>query len=260
MLKFVDNLLFPREYIPQGHCYLWQTNLLWLHVVSDLMIALAYYSIPLMLLYFVQQRQDLPFKGIFFLFSLFVITCSTTHLLEVLTIWYPAYWLLGFVKLLTGLVSIYTAIELFPIIPQALALPNPAELEATNRALKRTNEQLQFAKFCLDRSADAIFWFNSNSEIFYVNEAATKTLGYTREELLSMKTWEIDPNYKEDDWKQNWKQFKSIESAIVESTHRTKEGKIFPVEINSNYLKFNGQEYSCCFARDISDRKLLKQH
>ncbi len=258
MLEFFHNLLFPREYIPNGHCYLWQTNLLWLHVVSDLMTALAYYSIPLMLLYFVRQRQEVPFKGIFVLFSAFIITCSTTHLLEIWTLWHPAYWLLGFVKLLTGLVSIYTAIELFPVIPQALALPNPAQLEATNRALKQTNEQLQFAQFCLDRSADAIFWFNSDSQIFYVNEAATKTLGYTREELLSMKTWDINPNYREDDWEQNWNQFKSIESAIVESTHRTKEGKIIPVEINSNYLEFNGQEYSCCFARDISDRKIAE--
>ena len=83
MLDFFNALFFLQHYLPHGHCYLWQTGLVWLHLISDLLIVLSYYSIPLQLLYFVRQREDVPFKGIFFLFSLFIITCGTTHLMAV---------------------------------------------------------------------------------------------------------------------------------------------------------------------------------
>lgn len=123
------------QYIPHGHCYLWQTPLIWLHVVSDLLIAAAYYSIPIMLVYFVQKRQDVPFKAIFILFSGFILSCGTTHILDVWTLWYPAYWLSGTLKAITALVSIYTATELYPLIPKALAFPAPTQLENLNAEL-----------------------------------------------------------------------------------------------------------------------------
>src|SRR5205085_2107822 len=106
---------------PHGHCYLWQTGLVGLHIAADALIALAYYSIPLALFYFVHQRKDLPFKWIFLLFGAFIISCGTTHLLEIWTLWHPAYWLSGGMKAITALISILTTIELIPLIPKVLA-------------------------------------------------------------------------------------------------------------------------------------------
>jgi len=117
-------------------CYLWKTNLVWLHILSDALIALAYYSIPATLFYFVRKRQDLPFDWIFLLFSAFILACGTTHLIEIWTLWHPTYWLSGFVKAITAIISVITAVNLVSLVPQALALPSPAQLEQTNQELQ----------------------------------------------------------------------------------------------------------------------------
>ncbi|WP_066384803.1 hybrid sensor histidine kinase/response regulator [Anabaena sp. CA = ATCC 33047] len=123
-------------FIPHGHCYLWQTDLVLLHLVSDALIALAYYSIPATLFYFVRKRHDLPFNWIFLLFSGFIVACGTTHILEVWTLWHPTYWVSGFVKAATAGISLITAVELIPLVPKALALPSPAQLEQANQQLQ----------------------------------------------------------------------------------------------------------------------------
>ncbi|MEH1775533.1 MAG: ATP-binding protein [Nostoc sp.] len=130
------NFFTSGSFIPHGHCYLWQTNLVWLHILSDSLIALAYYSIPATLFYFVIKRQDLPFDWIFLLFSAFIVACGTTHLIEIWTLWHPTYWLSGFVKAVTATISLITAVNLVSLIPQALAFPSPAQLKQGNQELQ----------------------------------------------------------------------------------------------------------------------------
>lgn len=131
------NFLSPETYTPHGYCYLWQPSLVWLHAASDTITGIAYYSIPILLIYFIRQRQDVPFKGMFLLFSLFILSCGTIHFLEVWTLWHPAYWLSGGVKLITGGISIYTAGQLVPILPAALSLKSPQQLETLNEELQQ---------------------------------------------------------------------------------------------------------------------------
>ena len=123
--------------MPHGHCFLWNPGLIWLHVTSDALIALAYYSIPITLIYFVRRRQDLAFSSIFLCFAVFIVSCGSTHLLEIWNIWHPTYWLTGFVKAFTALVSLGTAILLVGLIPRALQLPSPHQLREANEALRR---------------------------------------------------------------------------------------------------------------------------
>lgn len=139
-LTLASQTLAPQwlgQYMPHGSCYLWQSNLIWLHVLSDGLIAIAYYSIPITLLYFVRRRQDLPFDWVFWLFGAFIVACGTTHAMEIWTLWHPSYWLSGYLKAITAAVSVYTAIQLIPLVPQALALPSPAQLEAANQSLRQ---------------------------------------------------------------------------------------------------------------------------
>lgn len=124
-------------YIPHGHCYLWQTPLVSLHLVSDALIAIAYFSIPAMLLYFVKQRQDMPFSKVFVLFSAFIVCCGFGHLLEIWTLWYPSYWLSGIEQAITALVSCYTALQLSQLLPKFLSLRSPEELEKVNQELEQ---------------------------------------------------------------------------------------------------------------------------
>ena len=130
MLELWKNLFAIAPFIPHGHCYLWKPGLVSLHIASDSLIALAYYSIPITLLYFVRKRQDLPYPWMFLLFSSFIVACGTTHLMEIWTLWHPIYWVSGCLKAITALVSMVTAIALVPLIPKVLALPSPAQLEA----------------------------------------------------------------------------------------------------------------------------------
>lgn len=141
MNDILSNFFVTGPFIPHGHCYLWKPSLVWLHLVSDSLIAFAYYSIPLTLFYFVRKRQDLPFSWIFLLFATFIVSCGTTHILEIWTLWYPTYWLSGGVKAITAIVSLLTAYMLVPLVPQALALPSPTQLEQANQALQAQMQQ-----------------------------------------------------------------------------------------------------------------------
>ena len=128
--------LLSGPFIPHGHCYLWRPGLVWLHLLSDALIALSYWTIAAGLVYFVQRRPDVPFKPLFWLFATFIAACGATHLLEVWTLWFPTYWVSGAVKALTALVSLATALELVPRLPLALALPNLTQLMDMNQALQ----------------------------------------------------------------------------------------------------------------------------
>lgn len=198
MLGFFNTLLSSREFIPHGHCYLWQTELVALHVASDLLIALSYYSIPVLLIYYVRQRRNVPFSWIFFLFGAFIIFCGTGHLLEVWTLWYPQYWLSGTLKAATAVISAYTAVELIPLLPNALALPSTTELETANAQLAtelkerlrveaRLQESEQFLRSIYDGAANAIFVVDVHEDgtFCYVasNPANERMSGLKSEEL-----------------------------------------------------------------------------
>ncbi len=127
--------LFRSDFMPHGHCYLWKPELIWLHVLSDAAIGLAYYSIPVMLLYFMHRKRDLPFTWIFGLFGAFIFWCGTTHLMNIWTLWHGTYRFDGVLKAMTAGISVWTAILLFPLIPKVLALRSPRELEEANRKL-----------------------------------------------------------------------------------------------------------------------------
>ena len=120
---------------------------------------------------------------------------------------------------------------------------------------KRAEEALQFTQFAIDHSSDAAFWLGSDARFIYVNDVASSVLGYSRNELLSMTVHDIDPDFPKEVWPDHWKDLQKRGSFVIESHHRTKDGKIFPVELSVNYVQFSGKEYNCAFARNITERK-----
>jgi signal transduction histidine kinase len=130
---------------PHINCYLHVAELVWLHVTSDLLIGLSYVAISLTLAYLVYRiRASLPFWGMFLAFGVFIVSCGLTHFMEVLVVWDARYWLQGFVKALTAVASVGTAILLPPLVPKALALVRVAELsEERKRRLEATNAELE---------------------------------------------------------------------------------------------------------------------
>jgi len=132
-----SNFLGSIDFMPHGHCYFWRTDLITLHVVSDGMIALAYYSIPVIIAYLVRRRSDIPFRSLFWLFGAFIVACGTTHLMEVYTVWHPVYWLTGWIKGATAVISLMSAVALVRVVPVALQLPSPDALQKLNEDLER---------------------------------------------------------------------------------------------------------------------------
>ena len=130
-------LLEPSSpFMPHSFCYLWNQKLIWLHAISASLVALAYLSIPLTLVHIVRKRRDIPFDWVFGCFALFILACGGTHVMEVVTLWIPAYWYSGALKALTAVVSIMTAVLLIQIVPTLLALPSPEKLRKANAALE----------------------------------------------------------------------------------------------------------------------------
>ncbi|MDB5402150.1 MAG: domain S-box-containing protein [Rhodopila sp.] len=142
-------LFSTQNYIPHGVCLLWQPGLLWLDVLSDTIIAASYFTIPFALIYFASRRHDLAFRGIFILSGGFILACGTTHVMGVVTLWYPAYWTDGLIKLITALVSIGTAFAMWQVMPLALALPSTTQLERTNGLLEHEIGERQRAAAAL---------------------------------------------------------------------------------------------------------------
>jgi PAS domain S-box-containing protein len=154
MASFLAGLFSQDNFIPHGFCLRWAPELLWLHVLADSVIAIAYYTIPFALIYFISKRRDLAFRGIFALTSSFILACGTTHVMGVLTLWEPAYWLDGMIKVLTALISIGTAVEMWRAMPRALALPSASQLEQANRRLEHEIGERERAEAAL-REANA---------------------------------------------------------------------------------------------------------
>jgi len=133
-------------FMPHGMCFLWRPDVLSLHIISDATIAIAYFSIPFTLFYFVAKRRDLTFQWMFVCFGLFIVACGMTHVMDIVVVWHPLYWLAGSIKAVTALASMGTAILLTRLVPHALRLPSPAALEAANVALSSEIAERQRAE------------------------------------------------------------------------------------------------------------------
>jgi len=135
MWAFFERLLDSSTLSPHGICLLWEPELIWLHVLSDSVIAVSYFSIPVALSIFVSKRRDVDFGFIFWAFALFIMACGFTHVLSIITLWVPVYGVEGLIKALTAVASILTAVVLWPLLPKILALPSPSQLRAAEAAL-----------------------------------------------------------------------------------------------------------------------------
>jgi signal transduction histidine kinase len=139
----LKDLFSSGGFMPHGFCYMWNPRLVLLHVLSDGLIALAYFSISVTLIYFIRRRRDIPFNWMFVCFGLFIFSCGATHGMEVWTLWHATYWLSGAVKAVTVLASVPTAFLLVQLVPHALALPSP-------EALRQEINQRTIAQKALD--------------------------------------------------------------------------------------------------------------
>jgi PAS domain S-box-containing protein len=236
ILRLFERLFVPDEFMPHGHCYLWNRGLITLHVTSDVVIGISYVVIA-MLLWRLVRRIQLPFSPLFLAFGIFILACGLTHFMEVWTLWVPSYWLAGGIKALTAIASISTAIALVPVRARSLQLVQAAasleahrtELEAKTKEIARLSDAAaQEANARLRESEDSYralvdnlpqmaFSGSPNGDIDFYNRGWYEYTGTTFEQL---KGW-------------GWETIQSPEflPAVLERwKHALKAGEPFEME------------------------------
>ncbi|MDO9048404.1 MAG: PAS domain S-box protein [Methylobacter sp.] len=264
-----------KDFIPHGYCLSWSPLLLWLHVISDLLITLAYYSIPLMLVYFIRRRKDFPYSWLAIIFAGFIVACGTTHLLSAVTIWIPLYWLDGVLKAFTAIISIATAVLMLRVIPSALSAPSATQLQAeieqrktAEKALLVANVTLQKniarTQLLLDSALDGIVNMDHNGKVIGWNVQAEHIFGYSSEQALGRKIAEliIPPAYRERH-RQGLSRFMETDTSNfigkrLELTGLRADASEFPMELTIGALKQNGNYFFSAYIRDISERRIAE--
>ena len=258
------------QYIPHGHCYLWQTPLVSLHVISDFLIAIAYFSIPIALVYFIYKRKhDFPVR-LLVLFGLFIMLCGLGHLFDIITLWYPIYWSSGVVRAATAIVSAYTAFEVVMLLPHFLSLKDPAALEALNQQLEDTiaekiaatkelEESQRIFRGAFQDAPIGMALVSIEGNFLKTNRAMTNMLGYSRRELLTTDFQSI--TYPDDLQKDldlveellsGHRRFYQFEKRYIHQL-----GHIVPVQLSVALLRDseNNPLYFVAHIQDISQQK-----
>ncbi len=120
---------------------------------------------------------------------------------------------------------------------------------------KRLEERLALVDFALNHAMEGAFLLDERARFHYVNKEVCSSLGYSREELLSMDLFDIDPDLPRDLWPTIWSGANEKGSGMVESRHRTRDGRIFPIEVLASNFEYGGKTYSLAMTRDITERK-----
>ena len=125
---------------------------------------------------------------------------------------------------------------------------------------RKANERLlRLTQFAIERAVDEVYYIRQDGRFQYVNDAACRALEHRREELLAMTVPEVDPLFSADRWREHWQALKAAGSLTLETTHSSRNGRVYPVEIHVNFLEHEGQEYSCSICRDISERRRMEE-
>jgi PAS domain S-box-containing protein len=277
-MEWLKNIFSSGGFRPHGYCYLWDRGLLWLHLSSDVLIALAYFSIPITVVYFARKRRDLPFHWMLLCFGLFIVACASTHVMEVWTLWHATYWLSGIVKAITALASVPTAVLLIQLVPKALAWPSPKSLKQLNlelvsrtQELARANTELAAANKALQQSEDRyrlLFDCNPHPVWVYdletlafldVNESAVQSYGYSRREFLSMSIKDIRPEVEIPALLESVANMPPGPEASGIWRHRKKDGTVILVEVTSHPITFDTRNARLIVATDVTERRRAEE-
>jgi PAS domain S-box-containing protein len=145
--------------------------------------------------------------------------------------------------------------EFLGVIMSALGMLAVVFMERIVRERKESEKAVKLPQFSIERAAICAFWIGPDGRLLFVNDQAWQSLGYSREELLSKTVHDVDPSLPPQAWPQHWQSLKSEGSLAFESRYLTKDGRMIPMDVSANYVEFDGEAYSCAFARDITERK-----
>ena len=272
-------------FMPGGMRYVWPSEVLALHIVSDALIALAYLSMAITLVYFVRRRSDLRFNWMFLCFSVFLFACGLMHLMNIWTLWHPTYWLSGGIKALTSLAAVVSCILLIKWVPSALRLPSAFALQESHAALGRetaerigAEDKLLQSNATLEARVDdrtrsdekfhraieaaptAMLLMDRAGRIVVVNAQVEKLFGYRRDELLGRQIEMLVPErFRESHPLLRTSFFDNPQTRAMggggELFGLSKDGREVPVEIGLNPLQTSEGDFVLSSIIDLSQRR-----
>ena len=285
MWAFFERLLDSSMFSPHGICLLWEPELIWLHVTSDALIAMAYFSIPIALAIFVSKRRDLKFGWLYWAFGVFILACGFTHVLSIYTLWVPIYGIEGLVKAATAIASVLTAGMLWPLLPELLTIPSPFELrqvraaleeeEMKGRGAERLLAQFQETQRALRESmarltavvetaVDGFILIDSRGRILLFNPACERLFGYRADEVFQENVKLLMPqtySLHHDDYLRNF--LRTGERKIIgigrEVVGRRKDGSTFPMDLSVGEARQDGESIFVGIIHDLTERKLTER-
>ena len=280
MWEQLGNLLAVNGYLPHGYCISWSPLLVSIYVASDLLIFLAYFSMPLAIVYFARRRADFPYRWLLWMFAAFIMACGATHLMGAVVLWLPLYALDALFKAVTAIISVITAFVLWRLIPHALTIPSPGQMRRVNAALQdeiaqrqRVEDELRQAKTAaeagllkeremmaaiVESSDDAIIGITMDGIVTSCNEAAEEIFGFAVGEMLGQSMLsQISADYI-DEWQRILATLRRGESVKQLETRRTrKDGRVIDVSVTFSPIRDEqGQVIGASkIARDITARR-----
>jgi PAS domain S-box-containing protein len=265
-VDFFIKLFDSAGFVARKNCGDWTAALIALHNVSDALIFLSYLAIPALLIYFIRKRPDLPFPRIFWLFGAFIVSCGLTHLMEVVMFYQPLYRLAGLIKLVTAIASVGTVMALVPIVPRALAMRSPKELEREIAERKRVEQALRESeerfRGTFENAAVGIAHTDAEGRLLRVNEKYCEIVGYNRDELHQRTFHDI--TYP-DDVAASLEQYSrlmrgAVPSCSLEKRYIRKDSSLVWIDVTISLKRDAAGKpaYAIAIIEDISERKRLE--
>ncbi|NOQ36163.1 MAG: response regulator [Methylococcaceae bacterium] len=271
--------VFGKDFAPHGYCLAWQDSLLALHVISDLIIFLSYTLIPALLGYYLYKKKANRLQSsVVILFALFILGCGVTHLMATVTIWKPWYYLQGYIKLVTALVSLTTVIYISLQIPKLIKLPNLDDILESNEKLqaeielrKEKETQLLNSQTALESSkvlqgaildnvVDGIIAIDEKGLILSFNKAAENIFQYQAQNVIGKNIKMLMPDYyarEHDGYLANYMEtgVRKIIGIGREVIGMRKDQSTFPMDLAVSEVTLDKQRIFSGIVRDITERR-----
>ncbi|MDF1796364.1 MAG: ATP-binding protein [Coxiellaceae bacterium] len=267
MMDSIKDFFSTVGFMPHGSCLSWKPAVLWTQVISDAVITLSYFVIPIAIIVIILRRNDLKFKWLFALFGGFIVSCGATHMVAMIAFWIPIYGIQATVKAVTATISLITAIAIWPLIPKILKIPSIDELNKTNLRLRSLNEQLIRSKsyndLLLSSAGEGIYGLNKDGEVTFINKAALQLLGFSHDEIIGQVMHKLT-HYAYPDGTEYPREKCHMYAAYKDGKARKidnevlwrKDGSCFACEYTSTPIFINKEtEGAVVIFKDISERK-----
>ncbi|MCB1190636.1 MAG: response regulator [Leptospiraceae bacterium] len=269
-MDWFTEIFINNNFMPNNFCNNCSFELLTASVISNGMIFISYFSIPIALAYFATTRKDIANRFLLNLFAVFIFACGTTHLLHVVTYWKPWYWLQTFLDGITASISVFTAIYLWSLIPALLKLPNPNQLLELNHKLELEiadrkqaelflKQERDFSNVALNSLPGIFYMFDKTGKILKWNNNLESVSGYDSSEISKMHPIDFFAGTDKELIQNSIQTVFTQGNSVAEADFVSKNGKSTPYFFTGLTVAFENNNYLIGVGIDITERKKAQE-